>query len=238
MGLDVTLGLMVLLAGTRGWFRGFVLQAIRLGALVACIYAADPIRDVTRPYARQHIPTMRPELLDKLLWWTAAVVAYVVLSGVATWIVQAYRRRPHVDLDRNMADEGAGFLLGAAKGFVAASFLASGIERYSANYLKEVAWAHEQVETSHAMAWAREVHPAERFWQAQPVRRLVAQVSRGGLDMPEPEPEARTEARALPTSESPQPMELPQGRALDPTAPSFLRDLDEGLKGEDARKSR
>ncbi len=238
MGLDVTLGILVLLAGTRGWFRGFVLQAIRLGALVACIYAADPIRDVTRPYARQHIPTMRPELLDKLLWWTAAVVAYVVLSGVATWIVQAYRRRPHIDLDRNMADQGAGFLLGAVKGFVAASFLAAGIERYSANYLKEVAWAHDQVQASQAMAWAREVHPAERFWQAPPIRQLVAQISRGGLEMPEPEPEAKVEASSHPASGTAQPLELPQDSTLDPNAPSFLHDLDEGLKDEATPKRR
>ena len=50
MGLDIALGIMVLLGAIRGWFRGFVLQAIRLGGLVGCVYAAGPIRDYARPH--------------------------------------------------------------------------------------------------------------------------------------------------------------------------------------------
>ena len=45
MGLDIALGLMILLGAIRGWFRGFVLQALQLGGLVGCVYAAGPIRD-------------------------------------------------------------------------------------------------------------------------------------------------------------------------------------------------
>lgn len=236
MGLDVTLGALILIAGARGWFRGFTLQAIRIGALVGCVYAADPLRDVVRPYARQHIPTMTPELMDKLLWWSSAAVAYVVVSGLATWFVQAYRRRSRVDFDRNQADSGAGFLLGAAKGFIAVSFLAAGIDRYSANYLKEVAWAHEQVNTSKAMAWARQVHPADRFWEAPPVRMLVAQVRRGGLEMPDIDPKS-AQVEAQPTASAPS-MELPLPGKLDPGATSFLRDLDEQLKADEAAKRR
>ena len=49
MGLDLALGGLVLLAAIRGWFKGFVMQAVRLSGLVACVYAADPIRDQVRP---------------------------------------------------------------------------------------------------------------------------------------------------------------------------------------------
>ncbi|HEX8200072.1 MAG TPA: CvpA family protein, partial [Isosphaeraceae bacterium] len=111
MGLDVALGVLVLLAAVRGWFRGFLLQAIRLGGLVACVYLADPVRDLARPMAREHLATISPELLDKLLWWAAAVASYVVMTGVATWLVRAYRRHPYGESDPHRGDQSAGALL-------------------------------------------------------------------------------------------------------------------------------
>src|SRR3954447_21456464 len=43
MGLDLALAVIVLLSAVRGWLKGFVLQAIRLSGIVACVYAADPV---------------------------------------------------------------------------------------------------------------------------------------------------------------------------------------------------
>src|SRR4051812_14035103 len=94
MGLDIILGLFLLAAAIRGWFRGFLLQSIRLGGLVGSIYAASPIRDAARPYAVQYLPSIRPELLDRLLWWTGAIACYVVSVGLATLAVKMARRRP------------------------------------------------------------------------------------------------------------------------------------------------
>ena len=248
MGLDLTLGAVVLLAGARGWFRGFLLQAIRLGALIGAVYAADPIRDVIRPYARQQIPSIRPELLDKLLWWSAAVGAFVVASGIAGWIVRARRER-YRDFDRGNGDSGAGFLVGAAKGLIAASFLAAGIETYSATYLKGVPWAAEQVEKSQAMAFARSYHPADRLWSSAPVRLFVAHVRRAGIEMPRPDigidAEATREAieaippRAqTPSAAVPRALALPPARPLDPDDPNFLRDLRSELDRAAPAKSR
>jgi len=252
MGLDLTLGAVVLLAGARGWFRGFLLQAIRLGALIGAVYAADPIRDVIRPYARQQIPSIGPELLDKLLWWTAAVGAFVVASGVASWIVRARRDR-YRDFDRGNADSGAGFLVGAAKGLIAASFMAAGIEKYSATYLQEVPWATEQVQASQAMAFARSHHPADRLWSAAPVRLFVAHVRRAGIEMPKPDGgsddeatrealgeaiEAKPPRPQAPSAAVPRALALPPIRPLDPDAPTFLHDLRSALGRHDPAKSR
>ncbi|HEY2158980.1 MAG TPA: CvpA family protein, partial [Isosphaeraceae bacterium] len=60
MGLDILLGLVILAAAVRGWFRGFVLQAIRLGGLVGAVYSAAPIRDAARPYVNEYLPSIRP----------------------------------------------------------------------------------------------------------------------------------------------------------------------------------
>src|SRR5262249_26336118 len=113
MGLDVALGVLILLAAVRGWFKGFFLQAIGLGALVSCVYLADPLRDFARPHAAEYLPAIRPELLDRLLWWTCAVVAYLVIAGVGRGLLKASRRRPYGEIEPNRGDQGAGFALGA-----------------------------------------------------------------------------------------------------------------------------
>ena len=81
MGLDLALGVIVLLGAIRGWLKGFILQAIRLSGVVACVYAADPVRDLAKPYVVPHLPSIRPELVDRLIWWSAAAVSYVCWSG-------------------------------------------------------------------------------------------------------------------------------------------------------------
>src|SRR5580693_4907440 len=112
MGLDIALGIMVLLAAIRGWFRGFVLQSIRLGGLVGCVYAAAPVRDLVRPYVAEYLKSVKPELLDRLLWWSAAVIGYVLAVGLASLAVKMYRRRPFGEVEPNRTDQSAGFLLG------------------------------------------------------------------------------------------------------------------------------
>ena len=42
MGLDLALGVIILIAAFRGWFQGFISQAVRLGALIACVYLGGP----------------------------------------------------------------------------------------------------------------------------------------------------------------------------------------------------
>src|SRR5579871_7036479 len=118
MGLDILLALFILAAAVRGWFRGFVIQAIRLAGLVGSVYAAAPIRDAARPYVGPYLPTMRPELLDRLLWWTGGIACYVVTVGLASLAVKMARRRPFGETEPSRTDQFAGFLLGGIKGTI------------------------------------------------------------------------------------------------------------------------
>src|SRR3954463_10624638 len=93
MGLDLALGVIVLLSAIRGWLKGFVLQAIRLAGLVLCVYSADPVRDQLKPHVLIYLPTIRAELIDRMLWWVSAAGSYVVLVGLASLAVKLYRRQ-------------------------------------------------------------------------------------------------------------------------------------------------
>src|SRR4051812_36217421 len=108
MGLDITLGVLVFLSAVRGWFKGFLRQAIPIGALIGCVYLADPVRDLARPHARSYFPSIGHEVLDRLLWWTAAVLSYVLTSGIALTILKSMRRRTYGDPEPNRTDQGAG----------------------------------------------------------------------------------------------------------------------------------
>jgi uncharacterized membrane protein required for colicin V production len=186
MGLDLTLAAFVLLAALRGWFKGFMLQAVRLVGLVACVYEAGPVRDFTRPYVEESLRGIRPDLLDRLLWWCACIVSYVVTVGLATWMIRLYRRRPYGEPDMYRGDQSAGLILGGAKGLLMAAFLVAGLERYALVHLQKIGgWAQEQADMSYALDWSRQYRPAARFWAAPPVQNFVAQVQRMGIRPPD-----------------------------------------------------
>ena len=202
MGLDLALGIVVFLAALRGWFKGFMVQAIRLSGLVACVYAADPIRDQARPRVLPYLPTMKPELIDRLLWWASAVAAYVVLVGLASLIVKLYRQKPYGLSEPNRGDQFAGFLLGASKGLLVASLTVSSVQKYAVGYLKTIPQARELMANSKALELDARLHPADQFWAFPPVKLLVARVQRGGLIGPakEKEKDAEHAADALRTA--------------------------------------
>src|SRR4051794_40888407 len=110
MGLDIILGIVILVGAIRGWFRGFVLQAIRLGGLVGCVYAADPLRDFARPYVTPYLTAIPTYALDRMLWWSSAVVSYITMVGLASLAVKLYRKRPYGEPEPNRADQFAGLL--------------------------------------------------------------------------------------------------------------------------------
>lgn len=204
MGLDIALGVVVLIAAIRGWFRGFMLQAIRLGGLVGCVYLADPVRGLARPFVAEHLQSIRPELLDKLLWWAAAAVCYVVTTGVATGLVKvaSRRRRPFEgERESHRGNQSAGALLGALKGAVAVAFLLAGMQKYAGQYKLAGGWAGEQVETSKALAWSEANQPAEMIWASPPVQMFVGQVRRMGLDPLEEELRREAQDQVFPVGE-------------------------------------
>src|SRR5262249_13880031 len=126
MGLDLILGVVILVAAYRGWSQGFISQVVRITSFVACVYIADRVRNLARPYATPYLVNVPADLVDPVLWWVSAVVTFVVLVGVASLIVKM-TRRPMIpgipDSDRN--DRFAGLMLGALKGLVVAAVIAA-----------------------------------------------------------------------------------------------------------------
>lgn len=186
MGLDLALGLVVLFAAFRGWIQGFIHQAVRIAGLIACIYLADPVRQFAKPYILPHLSSIQPDLIDRILWWTAAAISYFVLVGIALSIAKmANRPEPPGAPKGGRNDQFAGFLLGGVKGLLIAVFLTAGIEKYALERLKTMPWAAEQTSGSYALKWNDQYHPAPRIWQSQPVQELVMRVRRMGLQGPD-----------------------------------------------------
>ncbi|CAN5627483.1 hypothetical protein BH23PLA1_BH23PLA1_20870 [soil metagenome] len=241
MGLDLTLGALICVAALRGWFRGFFAQTIRLGGLIGCVYLAAPLRDLIRPAAAGYLPSIRLELLDKLLWWASAVLAFVVVTGLATWVLKAARRHRERDpyaIPSHRGDQSAGALFGAVKGAIVVMFLAAGINRYAPQYLETGGWVGEQVQESRALVWSDQYQPALKIWEAEPVQNFIGHVRKMGLegaeadapqaprplvDQPEPTP-----APPVRTAQRPRPLKLPPHNLFDPASPDF--DLEAALK--------
>jgi uncharacterized membrane protein required for colicin V production len=185
MGLDLVLGVIVLVTAIRGWLKGFTLQAIRLAGLVACVYMADPVRDLAKPFVLPQLPSIRPELLVRLLWWSSAALSYVVLVGLATVILNFSRRQAFGIAEPRRNDQYAGFALGAFKGLIVVLFLVAGLEKYAFDRVKAIAWAHEQVSSSFVVSWSERFQPATKIWTSPPIQHFVDHVQRMGLSNPD-----------------------------------------------------
>jgi len=225
MGLDVALGVIILVAAFRGWFQGFVSQAVRIASLVACVYLGDQVRDYAKPYVDPYLSTIQPDLIDRLLWWVSAVATYIVLVGVAMLVIKM-TRRPEIpgipQSGRN--DQFAGFLLGGAKGSVIVAFLAAGILKYGSQPIETVPWAQEQVKASWALRWSEVYQPVPKIWSSRPVRHFVNHIQRMGLQRP-------GEGSQSPTGEGLE-EESPVRTASRPT------DLEDTNAGQSAHRSR
>jgi uncharacterized membrane protein required for colicin V production len=203
MGLDITLGILVLLGGIRGWIKGFLLQAIQVGALIGSIFLADPIRDLARPYLAPHLPSLQPALIDRMLWWAAAVLGYIVISGVPSSLVRLIRSRPAAELDARWGDCGIGFLLGAAKGLVFVSFLTWGLQSFAVpRYAADPGWIGKQLSTSRGLELARRHEPGRQIWTSEPVQLVVDRVRTRGLGAGSVAP-AAPDATAAPITDGP-----------------------------------
>ena len=219
MGLDLALGCLVLLNAVRGWLRGFLLQATQLGGLVACVYVADPLRDLVKPEVAKYLPSIAPGLMDRLLWWSSAVVAYIVMVGVASLVIKMHRRQPFGETEPDRTDQFGGFLLGTAKGLLVAAFLAAGLEKYALGTIQGVDWAEKQAKTSTVLKWNADYRPVARIWAMPPVQHYVAHVRRMGLERPVPAirrsegPSPRPRPRPRPTRSGPPAAPPPDGAA-------------------------
>jgi hypothetical protein len=231
MGLDIALGIVVLLGAIRGWFRGFMLQAIRLGGLVGCVYAAAPIRDQARPYVVPYLASVPPAMLDRMLWWSSAVVSYVTMVGLASLAVKLYRRRPYGEPEPNRADQFAGMLLAAGKSAVVAAFLVGALDKFALTWIKQVPWATEMTKSSTVLTWHDQYHPSEKIWEAAPVQHFVGYVQKMGVAGPSAtDAPATAEARPVQTASRPPRLDLPTRDPLDPTSPDFAEKFDEAFR--------
>jgi uncharacterized membrane protein required for colicin V production len=185
MGLDLALAVVVLIAAFRGWFQGFVSQTVRIASLIACVYLAAPVRDRAKPYVSPYVATIQPDLVDRLLWWVAAVVAYVALVGIAMLVIKMTRRPdiPGISETRRN-DQFAGFLLGAMKGLLLAAVAAAGIQKYGLDQVKSVPWAEDQAKASWALQLSADYQPVSKLWSSRPVKHFVSHINRMGLQRP------------------------------------------------------
>jgi uncharacterized membrane protein required for colicin V production len=186
MGLDVALGVVILIAAIRGWLQGFVFQVIRIGGLIACVYLAVPVRDQVKPFVLPYLPAIQPDLIDRLLWWISAGLGYVVIVGVSTLLLKITKRPeiPGIPPQRPRNDQFAGFLLGIAKGGLIGVFLVAALQKYALKQIESIPWAEAQAKASLAIQWDGQYHPAVRIWNSVPVRHFVNHIQRMGLQSP------------------------------------------------------
>jgi len=203
MGLDLTMGAVILIAAVRGWIKGFVNQAVRIGGLISCVYLADPVREQARPYVLARLPKIDPALMDRILWWVSAVVAYIVLVGLITLTIQMMRAPLPPGLVRSSrSDQFAGFLLGAAKGLLVAALLIAGLQTYGTELVQNATWVQQQTNGSRALKWTDEYQPVPKIWSTPAVQHFVNRIQRNGMKPPgqsegdEPHQVAEAEAEA------------------------------------------
>jgi hypothetical protein len=233
MGLDLVLAFVVLIGAIRGWLRGFILQAVQLAGLVVCTYEAGPLRDFAKPHLEGYLRGIRPDLFDRLLWWVACVLSYVVTVGLATWLVRVYRRRPYGEPDLYRGDQAAGFLLGAAKSALIVILLIAAVEKYALSHLKGLKWAEDQASSSRALTWSEKYQPLARIWAWPPVQTFANHVQKMGLSPPAAQAEAEQPVRTA--GAGTRPLALPAGGLLghdpnQPGEPSVMDKLNQEIK--------
>ncbi len=186
MGLDVALGVIILIAAIRGWLQGFVYQAIRIAGLIACFYLAEPVRDQAKPHVVSYLQTIPADLIDRIMWWLSAGLSYVVIVGAASLAIKMTRRPeiPGIPVRSGRDDQFGGFLVGAAKGVLVAAFLTAGIQKHALTQIATIPWADQQAKTSLALRWNEQYQPAAKIWSSPPVQHIVGRVRRLGVQSP------------------------------------------------------
>lgn len=227
MGLDLTLGGLVLFLGIRGWLKGFLGQAVRLAGAVACFYVADPVRDLVKPRVIGHLPHVHPEIVDRLLWWSSAVASYVVLVGVVMLALKMSRRKAIGEFEPRRNDQFAGFLLGSAKGVVVAALLLAAFEKYATEHLKNLPWIEQQANASRTLRWSTRYQPVPKVWAMPPVQHFVNHIQRMGLASPK---ELAEESEPVATADQTPKLALPPAPAAEVGANGFDRELNEAVR--------
>jgi uncharacterized membrane protein required for colicin V production len=193
MVLDFALGGIILMTAIHGWMLGFVSPAVRIGGFIACFYMADPVRDQVRPFVLSRLPKIDPALMDRILWWVAAAVSYIILVGLTNLAIKLmHTPTPPEALWPKRIDQLAGLLLGTAKGALLAMFIAAGIHKYAPDQIENndwlsvqsTRWLQQQISRSLALKWTERYQPVPQIWSSPPVRQFVEHIKRNGLKGP------------------------------------------------------
>ncbi len=229
MGLDLALGGILLLSGIRGWFKGFIMQAIRLAGVVGCVYAAAPMRDAIRPRVIAHFSAIKPDLADRILWWVCGFVCYFLMVGVASLLVNLSRRKTLGEPEPNYNDHFAGFLLGLIKGTLVAAFLVAAVQKYALAHLKSIPWAEQQVTASKALEWNEKYQPATKVWESRPVQHFVNHIQKMGI---QPADDAKSESAPVASADRPPQLSLPAATAelVDPNMAHLVESIQDDLR--------
>ena len=155
MALDIAAGVIVLLGVDPGISKGFVAQAIGLAALIGCVYAADPLRDLALPYAQAKFPTIQAPLFAKLLWWTAAVLGFVVMAGLATTIVKLLKTKPYDGEPEGHGRPGGRIRAWRGQGERSSRVPALGAPAHEPAAVKLGPWVEQQIAKSRGLALSR-----------------------------------------------------------------------------------
>jgi hypothetical protein len=129
------------------------------------------------------MPAINPDLMDRILWWIAAVVSYVLLVGLATLAIQLSRTPLPKDspLSARHEDQIGGLIIGLVKGLLVAASLATVAVSYTPELTQNVPWIKRQCNGSYALAWTAIYRPISRLWETVPVRNFVEHITRNGL---------------------------------------------------------
>ena len=130
MGLDVALGVIILIAAIRGWLQGFLYQAIR-HRRTDCVRVSGRAGPRSGEAVHPALLADDPSGPGGPALVVGCGVRHLCRAGGATTLALKMTKRPEIPgipPQRSRNDQFAGFLFGIAKGALIAAFLAAGIQ--------------------------------------------------------------------------------------------------------------
>lgn len=191
MGLDLLAGLIVLFGAIRGYFRGFFIPLVKLGALVGSVYLAEPLRDYARPHVEPYFPAIDPTTFGRLSWWAALLVGYIATASVSCGLLRLTVERGDPERRGAGTDRLLGFLFGAAKGAAMVGVLLTAL-LWKESLIKQAPGGETLLANSRAIGWTRIYDPCGKLWVWPPFVHLRSEIYENGWFPPESDPEKKS----------------------------------------------
>jgi uncharacterized membrane protein required for colicin V production len=117
VGIDAFVILATLGVAARGWWKGFVWQAVRTGGALVALFVAARVEGPAGRLVARLVPSVAGDAADVWGWAVAAVLVFAAAAVVAHVLRDAVRTAGLTAPDRVL-----GAVLGAALGFALCSF--------------------------------------------------------------------------------------------------------------------